>query len=67
MTLFTVSPGTLPNDSAAAVRLAIGDSDPERVQTTERGPQDLDGLLQALRSQRSGYKDMAKTSRGLLG
>lgn len=64
-TLFTLSPGVLPNRSAAAMRLALGDNDSidEEHVLKDREVRDQRWQMFALLGQRSTVKDALRTVR----
>ena len=61
--LFTVSPAVLPNKSAAAMRLAIGENEPaeDDFAMKDRELKDQRWQLIALLSERSTVKDALRT------
>ena len=64
-TLFTVSPAVLPNQSAAATRLALGDTDSydEELPLKDGQPKDSRWQMLALLAERSAVKEALRTSR----
>ncbi|PCH44243.1 hypothetical protein WOLCODRAFT_76347 [Wolfiporia cocos MD-104 SS10] len=62
-TLFTISPAVLPNKSAAAMRMALGDSEAyeEEVPLKDRDVHDARWQLFALLSERSTVKEALRT------
>ena len=64
-TLFTVSPAVLPNQSAAATRLALGDTDSYggELPLKDGQPKDSRWQMLALLAERSAVKEALRTSR----
>jgi hypothetical protein len=62
-TLFTLTPSMLPNQSAAAMRLALGETEHRSEETAEPAE---GSVLQALIAQRSGFQTNTAGGKSLL-